>query len=134
MRPTKSSPVVGVSPTLNSCPTDNAVGQTRSVECGVQEHPSSIQFYESAGVFDLQHPPDYFGHPLTPLYVGARTADQFTARAEQDGMPTCFVWRGDLTRSFSPDGLTFDAVEDIKYVHFGEDDMVVRRHSTGTRR
>jgi len=131
------STVVGVSPTLNSCPTDNAIGQTRSVDWAVQEHlsfPSSILLFESAGVFDPRNWPDYMGNPRTPLYAGSRTADQFTATAEQDGMPTCFVWHGDLTGSFSPDGLTFDAVENIKYTHFGEGDMVVSRHWTGTRR
>ena len=132
------STVVGVSPTLNSCPTDNAVGQTRSVDWAVQEGSSnpqvSILLFESAGVYDPQHPPNYMSDPRTPVYYGSRTGDQFTAAAEQDGMPTCFVWHGDLTGSFSPDGLTFDAVENIKYTHFGEGDMVVSRHWTGTRR
>jgi hypothetical protein len=131
------STVVGVSPTLNSCPTDNVVGQTRSVEWAIQEGsfkpPVSILLYESAGVYDLQHPPDYMSDPRTPVYFGSRTGDQFATSAEQDGQRTCFVWHGDLTGSFSPDGLTFDAVENIKYHLSGEDDMVVSRHWTGTR-
>ena len=132
------STVVGVSPTLNSCPTDNAVGQTRSVEWAAKEgsfkKDVSIQLYESAGVYDPQHPPDYFSDPRTPLYFGSRTGDQFAAMAQQDGGRTCFVWHGDLTETFSPDGLSFDAVENIKYTQPGEGDMVVSRHWTGTRR
>jgi hypothetical protein len=135
------STIISVSATLNSCPTDNAVGQTRTVEWGVIEAPTtalpwlappSILLFESAGVFDPQHWPDYMSDIRTPVYHGSRTGDQFTAVADQDGMPSCFVWHGDLTGSFSPDGRTFDAVENIKYVHFGEDEMVVRRHWTGT--
>jgi hypothetical protein len=90
--------------------------------------------FESAG--NPQDPQDfgnYMGDPRTPAYYGSRTDDQFATVAEQDGQPTCFVWHGDLTGSFSADGRTFDAVENSKYVHFGEDDMVVRRHWTGTR-
>jgi hypothetical protein len=132
------STVVGVSPTLNSCPTDNAVGQTRSVEWALQDgsykSQDSILLFESAGVYDPQHPPNYMSDPRTPVYYGSRTGDQFAAEAGQDGMPTCFVWHGDLTGTFSPDGLSFDAVENIKYTHFGEGDMVVSRHWTGTRR
>ena len=89
------STIVGVSPTLNSCPTDNAVGQTRGVEWAVKEgsfkKDVSIQLYESAGVYDPQHPPDYFSDPRTPLYFGSRTGDQFAAMAQQDGGRTCFV-------------------------------------------
>jgi hypothetical protein len=137
------STVVGASG-QNSCLVDNAAGQTQSVDWGVYQGPSTttapflspsgINLFESAGVFDPQHWPDYMSNPRTPVYYGSRTGDQFTAVAEQDGMPICFVWHGDLTGSFSPDGFTFDAVENIKYTHFGEDDMVVRRHWTGTRR
>src|SRR5262245_19802372 len=61
------STVLGVSATLNSCPIDNAVGQTRSVEWAVQEgsfNPQvSILLFESAGVYDPQHPPDYMTDP-----------------------------------------------------------------------
>ena len=75
------STVVGVSPTPNSCPTDNAVGQTRSVEWAVQEgsfNPQvSILLFESAGVYDQQHPPNYMSDPQTPVYYGSRTGDQF---------------------------------------------------------
>jgi hypothetical protein len=135
------STVVSVSATLNSCPVDNAGGQTRSVDWVVQKapfDPSSdvILLFETAGVINNPQDirTDYMGDPRTPVYHGPRTGDQFTAIAEQDGQPTCFVWHGDLTGSFSPDGLTFDAVEIIRYTHFGEDDMMVRRHWTGTRR
>ena len=133
------STVVGVSsPTLDSCPTDNAVGQTRSVDWAVQEgrngKPQNILLFVSAGVYDPQHPPNYMSDPRTPVYYGSRTGDQFAAEAQQDGSPTCFVWHGDLTGTFSPDGLSFDAVENIKYTQPGEGDMVVSRHWTGTRR
>ena len=132
------STVVGVSPTtLDSCPVDNAVGQTRSVDWAVQEgsflSPSGISLTESAGVFDPQHSPNYMNDPRTPLYYGSRTGDQFTTVAEQDGNSYCILWHGDLTGSFSPDGLTFDAVESVKYVQ-GGGVMVVSRHWTGTRR
>jgi hypothetical protein len=76
---------------------------------------------------------NYMFDPGTPVYYGSRTADQFATVAEQDGQSGCFVWHGDLTGSFSGDGNAFDAVESIKYTHFGEADMVVRRHWTGTR-
>jgi hypothetical protein len=129
------STVVGVSATLNSCPVDNAVGQTRSVDWADDENPSrsSILLQESAASFDPQHPPDFMADAQTPLYFGSRTGDQFTTIAEQDGMPTCFVWHGDFSGSFSPDGLTFDADESITYTHFGENDMIVRRHWKGIR-
>jgi hypothetical protein len=135
------STVVSVSPTLNSCPVDNAVGQTRSVDWAVQDgfvnphNPQlTILLFESAGVYDPQHGTNYITDPRTPVYYGSRTGDQLTAMAEQDGMPTCFVWHGDLTGSFSPDGLTFAADETIRYTLFSEGDMVVSRHWTGTRR
>jgi len=116
---------------------DNAVGQTRSVDWAVQEgsflSPSGISLTESAGVFDPQHSPNYMNDPRTPLYYGSRTGDQFTTVAEQDGNSYCILWHGDLTGSFSPDGLTFDAVESVKYVQ-GGGVMVVSRHWTGTRR
>jgi len=76
------------------------------------------------------------GDPRAPCYGGTRTGDQFAAEAAQDGpgnSTPCFVWHGDFTGSFSADGRTFDAVENIKYVLRGEDDMVVSRHWTGTR-
>ena len=130
------STVVSVSPTLNSCPTDNAVGQTLSNDWVLQDFTQENRFslFESEGVYDPQHPPNYMSDPRTPVYAGSRTGDQFAAEAQQDGSPTCFVWHGDLTGTFSPDGLSFDAVENIKYTHFGEGDMVVSRHWTGTRR
>ena len=132
------STVVGVSATLNGCPIDDAVDQTRTVEWAIEEgsfNPQvSIQLFESAGVYDPQHPPDYMSDPRTPVYYGSRTGDQFAASAEQDGQSGCFVWHGDLTGTFSADGVTFDAVENVKYTHFGEDDMTIRRHWTGTRR
>jgi hypothetical protein len=140
------STVVGVSPTLNSCSTDNVVGQTRSVDWALQDFGPqrgliSIVLYEYADVYDPQHPPNYMSDPRTPAYAGSRTGDQFAATAGQDpvndtttGMPTCFVYHGDLTGAFSPDGLSFDAVENIKYTHHGENDMVVSRHWTATRR
>jgi hypothetical protein len=136
------STVVGVSPppTLNSCQTDNAVGQTQSVDWVLQEGSlqegsfKEILLFKSAGVYDPQHPPDYMSDPRTPVYYGSRTGDQFAAEAEQDGQPTCFVNHGDLTGTFSPDGLSFDAIENVIYKHFGESDMVVSRHWTGTRR
>ena len=131
-----------MSATRNSCPTDNVVGQTRTVEWAVREgsfkgsfNPQvSILLYESAGIYDQQHPPDYISDPRTPVYWGSRTGDQFAAMAQQDGARPCFVWHGDLTETFSPDGLSFDAVENIKYTQPGEGDMVVSRHWTGTRR
>ena len=132
-----TSIVVDVSATLNSCPVDNVVGQTRTVDWAIEQSPSSpssILLFESAG--NLQDPQDfgnYMGDPRTPAYYGSRTDDQFATVAEQDGQPTCFVWHGDLTGSFSADGRTFNAVENIKYLHFGEGDMVVRRHWTGIR-
>jgi hypothetical protein len=143
------STVVDVSATLNSCPVDNAVGQTRIVEWVIGERPSSapnIFFTETAGVYDPHQSLNYLNDGRTPLYYGSRTDDQFTTIAEQDGggTGTCFVWHGDLTGTFSPDGLTIDAVENVKYTYVGErdsatgkwetDDMVVRRHWTGTRR
>src|SRR6476646_7790797 len=71
------STVVGVSPTQNSCPTDNAVGETRTVDWAVQEgsftSQASILLYESAGVYDPQHPPNYMSDPGTPVYYGSRT-------------------------------------------------------------
>jgi hypothetical protein len=132
------STVTGVSPTLNSCAVDNVVGQTRSVDWTIQDgslNPQvSILMTESSGVYDPEDPPNYMSDPWTPVYFGSRTGDQFTTIAEQDGMPTCFVWHGDLTGTFSPDGHSFDAVENITYTHFGEADMVVSRHWTGTKR
>jgi hypothetical protein len=144
------STVLSVSATLNSCPVDNAVGQTRSVEWSIEEgsflSPLGISLTESAGVLDPQHWPNYLNDGRTPLYYGSRTGDQFTTIAEQDGGPsgTCFVNHGDLTGSFSPDGLTFDAVENVQYIYVGArdpatgnwatDGMVVHRHWTGTRR
>jgi hypothetical protein len=143
------STVVDVSATLNSCPVDNAVGQTRTVEWVIGETPSSasnISFSETTGVYDPHQPLNTMNDGRTPLYYGSRTGDQFTTIAEQDGGPTgtCFVWHGDLTGTLSPDGLTVDAVENVKYTYVGAqdpqtghwtaDDMVVRRHWTGTRR
>jgi hypothetical protein len=121
--------VSGVSATLNSCPVDHAVGQTRNIDWAIEDRPSptvAIVIFMSPGG-------DYMGDPATPVYYGSRMDDQFVTVAEQDGQPTCFVWHGDLTGSFSADGRTFDAVENVMYVHRGEDDMVVRRHWTGTR-
>jgi hypothetical protein len=138
-----------VSATLNSCPVDNAVGQTRSVDWAIEEKPSSpsnISLSETTGVYDPQHGTNYLNDGRTPFYYGSRTNDQFTTIAEQDGGPTgtCFVNHGDLTGSFSPDGLTFDAVENVQYIYVGArdpatgnwatDGMVVSRHWTGTRR
>jgi hypothetical protein len=123
------STVVDVSTTVNSCPVDHAVGDTRTVDWAIDLSPavpSSILLTESPGG-------DYMSDPATPVYYGSRTNDQFATVAEQDGQPTCFVWHGDLTGSFSADGSTFDAVENVTYTHFGEDNMVVRRHWTGTR-
>ena len=143
------STVLSVSATLNSCPVDNAVGQTRSVEWSIEERPSSpsnIFFFETTGVYDSHQSLNYMNDGRTPLYYGSRSGDQFTTIAEQDGGPTgtCFVNHGDLTGSFSPDGLTFDAVENVQYVYVGARDpatgnwatdaMVVHRHWTGTRR
>jgi hypothetical protein len=148
------STVLGVSPTLNDCPIDNAVGQTRSVEWWIVEPPApnlppgTILLEESYGVIDPQHPPPWevSNDGRIPLYHGSRTGDQFTTVAEQDGgtTGTCFVYHGDLTGSFSADGLTFDAAENVRYTYVGTRDpttgnwatadMVVRRHWTGTRR
>ena len=133
------STVVGVSPTLNSCQTGNdVVGQTQSVEWALQDgsykSQDSILLFESAGVYDPQHTPNYMSDPRTPVYAGLRTGNQFAAEAEQDGQPTCFVNHGDLTGTFSPDGLSFDAIEHVIYKRLGESDMVVDRHWTGTRR
>jgi hypothetical protein len=125
-----TSTVVSVSATLNSCPVDHAVGQqTLNVVWAIgpgPSSPSSILFFESPNVSACDD-------PRAPCYTGTRTGDQFAAEAAQDGAPGCFVWQGDLTGSFSADGRTFDAVENIRYVVRGEDDMVVSRHWTGTR-
>src|SRR5262245_24857810 len=83
---------------------DHAVGQTRSIECAIEEDPSShswIALQESAGVIDPQHWPDYMTDPSTPFYFDrARTGDQFAATTAQDGMPTCFVPQRNLTGTF----------------------------------
>jgi len=129
-----TSTVVSVSATLNSCPVDHAVGQQAlNVVWAIGPgplSPSSIVAVESP---DLSLEGFAFGDPRAPYYTGTRTGDQFAADAEQDSGLPCFVGGGHLTGSFSADGRTFDAVENIAYVIHGEDDMVVSRHWTGTR-
>lgn len=130
-----TSTVVDVSATANGCPVDHTIGQTRTVDWAIEQPPYpsssvSIFFLESV---DSQGRSDYMSDPAAPLYYGSLTGEQFATVAEQDGQPGCFVWHGDFTGRFSADGRTFDAVENIKYVHFGEDEMVVRRHWLGTR-
>jgi hypothetical protein len=122
-----TSTVVAVSPTLNNCPVDHSVGQIRTAVWSIEERSSSPSILIFTG-------DDYMADPTAPLYYGSRTDNQFATVAEQDGQSGCFVSHGDLTGSFSVDSRTFDAVENVRYVHFGEDDMVVQRHWTGTQR
>jgi hypothetical protein len=131
--------VVSVSATLNDCPVDHTVGQTRNVVWAIgpgPTSPSSIVAFESPDLV-LDAPYDVCGDPRAPCYTGTRTGDQFATQAAADpepgNSPPCFVWHGDFTGSFSADGRIFDAVENIRYVLRGEDDMVVSRHWTGTR-
>jgi hypothetical protein len=116
-----------VSATRNSCLTDNSVGQTRTeVGWTINEDAArtSITLIEAVGAINFR----------TPYYAGSLTGSQFTASTWQDGGFDCFVWEGDLSGSFSADGLTFDAIETIEYRHSGESPMQVRRHWIGSRR
>ena len=124
-----TSTVVDVSPTGDSCRVDQTIGETRNVDWAIEDNPSATV---SIVIF-VNPAANYLSDPAAPVYVGSRTDNHFTTEAMQDGGFTCFVWHGDLTGSFSADGRTFDAVENITYFHSGEDNMVVRRHWTGAR-
>ena len=80
------STVVSVSATVNNCPVDHAVGQTRSVAWQIDENPSSaswILLQEYAGV-DPQSGADYITDPRTPVYVAeSQTGVHFAATAAQ---------------------------------------------------
>ena len=108
----------------NGCLADNAVGDIRTnVGWTVKQDATSVTFIEALGAYDLR----------TPYYTGSLSDNQFRTTTWQDGGFDCFVWGGDLSGSFSADGLTFDAVENIEYRHSGESPMQVRRHWTASR-
>jgi hypothetical protein len=119
------STLLAVSATRNSCLTDGAIGDTRTnVGWTIKQDATSITLIETIGPVDLR----------TPYYTGSLNDRSFTATTWQDGGYDCFVWEGDVSGSFSADGLTFDAIETIEYHHFGENPMQVRRHWTGRQR
>jgi hypothetical protein len=109
----------------NSCLTDKAVGDIRTnVGWTVKQNATSITLIEAIGAIDLR----------TPYYTGSLSGNQFATTTWQDGGFDCFVWSGDLSGSFSADGLTVDAIENIEYHHLGENPMQVRRRWTANRR
>lgn len=124
------STVVAVSSTRNGC-TESVVGQTSRgylwqvrviLERFEARNTGENPFYPFTGV-------------SPHVYNGTIDGRHFTAIGTgQDGGFECFVWSGDLAGTFSEDGKTFEAVENIEYHHYGEDPMRVQRRWTATRK
>ena len=65
-------------------------------------------------------------------YSGSVTGTQFTAAYVQTGDGVCHFRGGDLSGSFSADGLHFDAVENLSWGS-SANEVRVQRHWTGSR-
>jgi hypothetical protein len=108
----------------NSCLADNAVGDiTTNVGWTITNSATFITLIEAIGAYDVR----------TPYYEGSLSGNQFRTKTAQDG-GDCLPENGDFSGSFSADGLTFDAIENIEYRDRGGNLMQVRRHWTGSRR
>lgn len=66
------------------------------------------------------------------LYLGSLSGIQFTAAEVQTGDGVCHFRGGDLSGSFSDDGLHFDALETLRWGST-DHDVIVQRHWTGSR-